>query len=126
MVGAGSGSSPAARARRWDARLGQSDLDSVGARGLGKNGTRRLPAPGEYVGRSAGVERPMTLETLQIGMEWFSERPGGLNRVYAHLLAELDQQGVESEGLVSGSPGVERISPRLARSSAQHRDRRFP
>ncbi|HEX9483055.1 MAG TPA: hypothetical protein VF929_00685, partial [Gemmatimonadaceae bacterium] len=65
----------------------------------------------------------MTLETLQIGMEWFSERPGGLNRVYAHLLAELDQQGVKSEGLVSGSPDVERISRGLARAFARPGDR---
>ena len=48
----------------------------------------------------------MTLQTLQIGGEWFAERPGGLNRVYAHLLTELAQQGVETLGLVAGSPSV--------------------
>src|SRR4051812_22313229 len=63
----------------------------------------------------------MTLETLQIGMEWFSEWPGGLNRVYANLLAQLALQDVRSEGLVSGSPDVARISGGLARSFAATR-----
>ena len=60
----------------------------------------------------------MTLRTLQVGMEWFSELPGGLNRVYANLLAELSAQGVESLGLVAGSADVERASGGLARSFA--------
>ena len=60
----------------------------------------------------------MTLHTLQIGMEWFSELPGGLNRVYAQLLSQLDAQGVESYGLVVGSPDVERVSGGLARAFA--------
>lgn len=61
----------------------------------------------------------MTLHLLQIGMEWFEENPGGLNRVYAHLLAELAVQGVHSYGLVAGSPDVERLSRGLARSFAR-------
>ena len=60
----------------------------------------------------------MTLSTLQIGMEWFAEYPGGLNRVFAHLLAELAAQGVESYGLVAGSPGVDGISGGLAHAFA--------
>ena len=56
----------------------------------------------------------MSLHTLQIGMEWFAERPGGLNRVYAHLLAELALQGVKSCGLVAGTPAVVRSSGGLA------------
>ncbi|CAN5312047.1 glycosyltransferase family 4 protein [soil metagenome] len=61
----------------------------------------------------------MTLNLLQIGMEWFEENPGGLNRVYAHLLAELAVQGVSSYGLVAGSADVERLSGGLARSFAR-------
>ena len=61
----------------------------------------------------------MTLETLQIGMEWFSERPGGLNRVYANLVAQFAAQGMVSEGLVSGTPDVVRASNGLAVSFAR-------
>ena len=60
----------------------------------------------------------MTLQTLQIGMEWFAEHPGGLNRVYGHLLSELAAQGVESFGLVAGTPNVEHDSAGLARAFA--------
>ena len=51
-------------------------------------------------------------------MEWFTEFPGGLNRVYAHLLSELARQDVESLGLVAGSPDVKRISGGLATAFA--------
>lgn len=61
----------------------------------------------------------MTLATLQIGMEWFTEFPGGLNRVYAHLLAEFSKQGVTALGLVAGSPDVERMSGGTARAFAE-------
>ncbi|MBA3672821.1 MAG: glycosyltransferase family 4 protein, partial [Gemmatimonadaceae bacterium] len=56
----------------------------------------------------------MTLHTLQIGMEWFTEEPGGLNRVYAHLLHELRERGVATRGLVVGSSDVARASAGLA------------
>ena len=60
----------------------------------------------------------MTLETLQIGMEWFEENPGGLSRVYGRLLSELALQGVRSFGLVAGSGDVTRMSSGLAHSFA--------
>ena len=60
----------------------------------------------------------MTIHTLQLGMEWFTEFPGGLNRVYAHLLFELARQDVESLGLVAGSPDVKRLSGGLAAAFA--------
>lgn len=47
-----------------------------------------------------------TLRTLQIGNDWFSERQGGLNRVYSELLRYLPDVGVEVRGLVAGSPNV--------------------
>ncbi|MEP6617720.1 MAG: glycosyltransferase family 4 protein [bacterium] len=58
----------------------------------------------------------MTLQMLQIGMEWFTEQPGGLNRVYGHLLAEFNRQGLESLGLVAGTPDVALESAGLARA----------
>ena len=59
-----------------------------------------------------------TLQTLQLGMGWFGEKAGGLNRVYAHLLDELSRDGVELHGLVAGSPDVARASRGLAQSFA--------
>ena len=60
----------------------------------------------------------MTLHTLQIGMEWYTERPGGLNGVYAHLLTELSALDVESVGLVAGTPAVAEASGGLAHAFA--------
>jgi glycosyltransferase involved in cell wall biosynthesis len=51
------------------------------------------------------VERG-ALQTLQIGMGWFGENPGGLNRVYANLITELVHAGVELQGFVVGSADV--------------------
>ena len=58
------------------------------------------------------VVRPAarTLRTLQIGMGWFGETAGGLNRVYRHLVDELAHSGVELHGLVAGSHDVARDS----------------
>ena len=46
------------------------------------------------------------LQTLQIGMGWFPEQAGGLNRVYYHLMDALPRAGVGVRGLVAGSPDV--------------------
>ena len=43
---------------------------------------------------------------LQVGMGWFPERPGGLNRVFFDLARYLPELGVEFTGLVTGSDGV--------------------
>ena len=59
-----------------------------------------------------------TLQTLQLGMEWFGENAGGLNRVYAQLVRELARDGVELHGLVAGSPGVARASDGLVHAFA--------
>lgn len=48
----------------------------------------------------------MTLHTLQVGMGWFAQLPGGLNRVYANLIRELVAQGVDVHGIVTGTPKV--------------------
>lgn len=52
----------------------------------------------------SGVEAPM--HTLQLGMHWFSEDAGGINRVYCELLHYLPRYGVTLRGLVAGSPQV--------------------
>jgi glycosyltransferase involved in cell wall biosynthesis len=58
------------------------------------------------------------LRTLQVGMEWFAEHPGGLNRMFANLCAGLAGGGVEVTGLVTGSPKVGTLSGGLVRSFA--------
>ncbi len=45
----------------------------------------------------------MTITTLQLGMHWFPERPGGLDRVYYELSRAFPEAGVEFGGLVAGS-----------------------
>jgi glycosyltransferase involved in cell wall biosynthesis len=39
---------------------------------------------------------------LQVGMGWFGEEPGGLNRLYAGLLAALGTRAANVEGVVAG------------------------
>jgi len=59
-----------------------------------------------------------SLQTLQLGMHWFGEKAGGLNRVYAHLVDELSRSGVELHGLVAGSADVARASRGMVHSFA--------
>jgi len=47
-----------------------------------------------------------TLSTLQIGLHWFPERAGGLDRVYYDLIRALPAAGVQCKGLVCGSENV--------------------
>ncbi|MGF6777654.1 glycosyltransferase family 4 protein [Paraburkholderia sp. GAS334] len=46
------------------------------------------------------------IDSLQIGMHWFGERPGGLDRVFKALIESLPAQGVNVRGLVAGSTRV--------------------
>jgi asparagine synthase (glutamine-hydrolysing) len=57
-------------------------------------------------------ERPRraTLRTVQLGMEWFPEKPGGLNRVYFELVKHLPDANVEVHGLVAGTTQVTQTS----------------
>lgn len=50
------------------------------------------------------------MKTLQIGLNWFPEQPGGLDRVYYDYVRYLPQVGVEIRGLVAGSANVARDS----------------
>lgn len=57
-----------------------------------------------------GRALPAPVRTLQIGMEWFPEKPGGLNRVYYELMRHLPDVNVEVHGLVAGTDRVARDS----------------
>ncbi|MFM0156088.1 glycosyltransferase family 4 protein [Paraburkholderia sediminicola] len=46
------------------------------------------------------------IDSLQIGMHWFNERPGGLDRMFKALIDTLPAQGVNVRGMVAGTPGV--------------------
>jgi glycosyltransferase involved in cell wall biosynthesis len=46
------------------------------------------------------------IDSLQIGMNWFDERPGGLDRMVSALIQSLPAQGVTVRGLVAGSENV--------------------
>jgi glycogen synthase len=46
------------------------------------------------------------LKSLQIGMHWFPERAGGLDRMYYSLVRALPGAGVAVRGVVAGSPQV--------------------
>ncbi len=63
--------------------------------------------------------RPL-LRTLQLGMEWFPEKPGGLNRVYFELIKHLPQANVEVHGLVAGTAQVTETSGGMIEGFAPH------
>lgn len=67
-------------------------------------------------------ERPRraALRTLQLGMEWFPEKPGGLNRVYYELVKHLPQVNVEVHGLVAGTAQVTETSGGMIQGFAPH------
>lgn len=57
------------------------------------------------------------MRTLQIGMGWFPEQSGGLNRVFYNLAGVLPTVGVDVAGLVAGddvSGNVRAFAPRAA------------
>ena len=62
-----------------------------------------------------------TLRTLQLGMGWFGETAGGLNRVYRELVNALARSGADVHGLVAGSPDVARDSDGLVHAFAPGR-----
>jgi glycogen(starch) synthase len=63
--------------------------------------TQFQPAPTTDVSPRGGGIR-----TLQLGMNWFPERPGGLDRYYHDLMHRFPDAGVRAHGLVCGSNGV--------------------
>lgn len=73
-----------------------------------------------------------TLTTLQIGMGWFDEESGGLNRYYKELTAALPGISVDVEGMVVGSHsviteshgGIEGVASKASPLSARWREAR--
>lgn len=47
------------------------------------------------------------MHTLQLGMGWFPEEAGGLNRFYYNCVHNLPNVGISTSGLVAGSPTVD-------------------
>lgn len=52
----------------------------------------------------------MTIKTLQLGLDWFPERAGGLPRYYYDLVQAAPVQDIGIHGLVAGSDDVVRSS----------------
>ena len=46
------------------------------------------------------------MKTLQIGMDWFPDRPGGLNRYYYDCANYFPSAGIQFNGLVAGEVNV--------------------
>jgi glycosyltransferase involved in cell wall biosynthesis len=65
----------------------------------------------------AVAARP-TCDTIQLGLGWFPEQPGGANRYYHDLVSRLPGAGVTVTGLVAGSDRVERDSGGVVRAFA--------
>lgn len=59
------------------------------------------------------------ISALQLGLHWFPEKPGGLDRIYKNLIDTLPDAGVDVRGLVSGSDAVERDSNGVVRAFAR-------
>lgn len=55
---------------------------------------------------------------MQLGMGWFPEQPGGLNRVFYNLLCHLPEAGVAARGCVVGSRQVRETSGKRASAFA--------
>lgn len=52
------------------------------------------------------IDRPAQLRSVQLGLGWFPEQVGGLDRMYFELVRHLPEVGVETRGLVVGSAAV--------------------
>ncbi|MFZ1425802.1 MAG: glycosyltransferase family 4 protein [Geminicoccaceae bacterium] len=66
--------------------------------------------------------RSSPLRSLHVGMGWYDEQPGGLNRMVANLLQHLPAAGVATRGLVAGQPEVEQLAAGRVRSFARLSD----
>ena len=64
----------------------------------------------------SGRDGPVT--SIQMGMEWLTERAGGLNRLFREVVVRLPGAGVEVRGLVAGGAQVERESDGMVRAFA--------
>ena len=71
--------------------------------------SRQGPSPAAWPALAAEW-REATLRSLHVGMGWYEEQPGGLNRMVANLLHHLPEAGVATRGLVAGRAEVEQLS----------------
>jgi glycosyltransferase involved in cell wall biosynthesis len=71
---------------------------------------------------SLSLVSPARVTSLQIGIGWFPETPGGLDCVYYNLAKQLPAQGVDVVGLVAGSDRVARDSGGHVTSFGRHDD----
>jgi glycosyltransferase involved in cell wall biosynthesis len=62
------------------------------------------------------------VKTLQIGMGWFPEQPGGLDRYYYDCCQYLPQADIEITGLLAGSDQVFQESNGLVKAFASSKD----
>jgi len=63
------------------------------------------------------------IDSLQIGMHWFTERQGGLDRMFMALIESLPSQGVDVRGLVAGSEKVQRETHGVVQAFALESDK---
>ena len=84
-----------------------------------------LSAP-ERSERRVAAAIPARLRTLQLGMEWFPEKPGGLNRLYYEMIRQLNTENVEVHGLVAGTERVRRDSGGIVEGFAPHSEALLP
>jgi glycogen(starch) synthase len=59
------------------------------------------------------------VRSLQLGLRWFPEFPGGLHRLYYEMVRHLPSSGVAVRGLVTGSSQVAQDSGGLVRAFAE-------
>lgn len=62
------------------------------------------------------------IKTIKIGLEWFLDRPGGLDRYYYDCCQYLPQADIEITGLVAGSDQVFQESNGLVKAFASSKD----
>lgn len=65
----------------------------------------------------SSVRRP--IQSLQLGLRWFPEFPGGLHRLYYEMVHHLPPAGVEVRGLVTGTGHVAEDSGGMVRAFAE-------
>jgi len=63
------------------------------------------------------------IDTLQIGMHWFNERPGGLDRMFMALIESLPSHGVDVRGLVAGTENVQKDTNGVVQAFALEHDK---
>jgi glycosyltransferase involved in cell wall biosynthesis len=101
----------------------QSAAERAGGRGGSADAFPSAPARPRPV---TAVGAPARLRTLQVGMEWFPEKPGGLNRMYYEITRHLEDVNVQVHGLIAGSDAARRDSDGMVEGFAPHTEALLP